>query len=523
MLLLPFKLPGALREFLGVQMTVSEAELALRDALETREERFLEIARSQIYERPGSPYLRLLEHASCALGDLEDEVRRRGLEATLERLAAGGVYLTDAESKGRKEVVRGSLQFHVSPRSIESASSRAGLVMESSGSSGAATRAVGEFRWLASEAVVVGVFLSAHRLLGSALAAFEPIVPGAPGVQFLLQAARFGIRTERWFGRVVPSHTRLQRAYYRSVACELAAVCRLSGRRFPVPRLVDPADPRPIIDWITDVRRTGREACVRTVASNAARIARRALELGAKLDGTTFVASGEPLTDAKRRAMDEAGARVTVQYGFNPGTHVGFGCAAPLHIDEMHVNEQSLAVIEHPSPIKGGERPIRPLLFTTLYPFSARLQLNVANGDYAVVERRDCGCALGRAGLSMHIHRVRSFEKLASEGMNYMFEDLAEALEETLPSQFGGGPGDYQLVEEEDAGGQSRLTLLIHPDVGNVDELQALACLQEALEEGGPVPRYMARAWQQYGTLRLRREAPRASSRGKVLPLHIER
>jgi hypothetical protein len=180
-------------------------------------------------------------------------------------------------------------------------------------------------------------------------------------------------------------------------------------------------------------------------------------------------------------------------------------------------------VIEQPSPIAAGEPPIRPLLFTTLYPSAARLQLNVATGDYAVVERRSCGCTLGRAGLSLHIHRVRSYEKLATEGMNYVLDGLPEALEGTLPLEFGGGPGDYQLLEEEDAGGQTRLTLLIAPAVGMVDEARALACLQEALERSGGAHQYMARAWQQYGTLRVRREEPHASSRGKVLPLHLDR
>jgi hypothetical protein len=163
------------------------------------------------------------------------------------------------------------------------------------------------------------------------------------------------------------------------------------------------------------------------------------------------------------------------------------------------------------------------LLCTTLYESAPRLLLNVSIGDYAVLRRRACGCALGRAGLSLHIHRVRSFDKLAMDGMSYVIDNLFEVLEETLPLRFGGGPGDYQLVEEEGAGGQTLLSLLIHPGVGPVHEEDALACLQEALERPGGMAQYMARAWQQFGSLRVRREAPRTSSRGKVLPLHIER
>jgi hypothetical protein len=74
---------------------------------------------------------------------------------------------------------------------------------------------VTRFAWLADEAPVVGVFLAAHGLQQNAFATFEPMVPGAPGVEFLLKAGRFGISAERWFGRVVASHTRLERGYDR--------------------------------------------------------------------------------------------------------------------------------------------------------------------------------------------------------------------------------------------------------------------------------------------------------------------
>ncbi len=36
--------------------------------------------------------------------------------------------------------------------------------------------------------------------------------------------------------------------------------------------------------------------------------------------------------------------------------------------------------------------------------------------------------------------------------MSYSFSDLYEVLEKILPLEFGGGPGDYQIVEEEDSG-----------------------------------------------------------------------
>jgi hypothetical protein len=58
--------------------------------------------------------------------------------------------------------------------------------------------------------------------------------------------------------------------------------------------------------------------------------------------------------------------------------------------------------------------------------------------------------------------------------MNYFYGDLFEFIETTLPAEFGGDPGDYQLVEEEDCNAQTRLTLLVHPEVGQFDEKKSL-------------------------------------------------
>src|SRR5204863_6174619 len=135
-----------------------------------------------------------------------------------------------------------------------------------------------------------------------------------------------------------------------------------------------------------------------------------------------------------------------------------------------HVNEHLFALILHPEPLVVGDAAIHPLLLTTLHAEAPRSLLNVGNGDYGLLGARACGCALESAGLKLHLHSIRSFEKLTSEGMNYYYGDLFELLERTIPGDFGGGPGDYQLVEEEDSAGQTRLTLVVHPAVGAVDE-----------------------------------------------------
>jgi hypothetical protein len=112
---------------------------------------------------------------------------------------------------------------------------------------------------------------------------------------------------------------------------------------------------------------------------------------------------------------------------------------------------------------------------------------------------------------------------MTGEGMNFSGSDLFELLENTIPSEFGGGPGDYQLVEEEDDRGQTRLTLVVHPEVGNVNETEILSRLLQGLSQGSRNRQFISRIWQDAGTFRIRRDIPYASARGKVLPLRINR
>jgi hypothetical protein len=130
---------------------------------------------------------------------------------------------------------------------------------------------------------------------------------------------------------------------------------------------------------------------------------------------------------------------------------------------------------------------------------------------------------LEKAGLPLHLYNIRSFEKFTSEGMNYFYGDLYELFERNFPCEFGGGPGDYQLMEEEDGNGQTRLTLVVDPSVGSVDENMVLQRLRAALSNGSRGNRFMTKVWESAGTFRITRQKPHASPRGKILPLHISR
>jgi hypothetical protein len=289
------------------------------------------------------------------------------------------------------------------------------------------------------------------------------------------------------------------------------------GSGFPKPEFIGTDDVGSIVNWISEKNRDRRSCCITAAASNATRIARAALEMGVSLKGTKFICAGEPYTGTKREIIERAGATGIARYAYGGSTNIGYGCANPIHTDEIHVNQHMLALIPHPNACNNRGRPIYPLLCSTLDPISTRLLLNVESGDYANFEKRNCGCALEKAGLELHLHRIRSFEKFTSEGMSYTFTDLFELLEKTLPMEFGGTSGDYQLVEEEDRNGQTRISIVVHPSLGIISEEKLIFRIRDALGEN----RWFCRFWRDADTFRVKRAVPYASPRGKILPLHI--
>ena len=516
----PFTFPFRLRRFLAAGTGLERVPEDLRRALDTREARFLNLVGRHVYARQGSPYRRLLEQAGCALSDLRDLTGRHGLEGALRRLAEAGVYLTAAELKGKEDVVRGRLSFRVDPQDLRLV--RAGFESQSSGTSNQPQRTTSSFEWMAHQATAAGAFILAHQLQSHRHAAFEPILPGVAGMMYMVMLARIGIPCERWFARAIPFQSRLERAYFSVIAHELSSVGTRFGPGFGKPLTIGDDDLGVIVRWIVDSHARGHRTCVRTVASNAARIAVAAADVGASLEGVTFISSGEPMTDAKRRVIEKVRGRTTVLYGFEPGSvWAGQGCGNPIHTDEMHLSLNTLAAIESPHPVAQGDSAVHPLLYTTLYDSAGRLLLNAENGDYAHLDERDCGCAMQELGLTLHLHRVRSYEKFTGEGMSYPIADLTDVLESRLPAEFGGGPCDYQLIEEEGAGGRTRLTLRIHPRVGELDEARVLSRLVEALGRADRKQRFMAELWRHAGTFRVERAAPQSSLRGKTLSVRL--
>lgn len=516
-----FELMAGVRDFLRDRLTLGQAEEQIKRGLDQREDTFIDLIRTRVFDDPRSPYRPLFQHAGCAFADFQASVRHHGVDGALGRLAAAGVYLSSDEFKGKKEVVRGRTSFRVSPELFLRQAPMSGFIGVSSGTRNQPVSTFIPLDWIAVRTAVAALFYAAHNLFSRAHALYDGILPAGPGMNNLLIFGKLGIPVDRWFSHPISVHSRTERTYYYLLNQLIILTGKLYGSRFPWPQFIDLSEISRIVQWVQETNRRGDACCITTPASNAARIARLASEMGVSLEGTTFIAVGEPYTESKREVIEGAGARAVTRYAYGGGVNIGYGCADPRHTDDVHVNEYFLALLAHPTPLPGDGPPIHPLLCTTLSALAPRLLLNVESGDYAALERRACGCALGGVGLTLHVHRIRSFEKFTSEGLNYFYGDLFELFERILPAEFGGGPGDYQLVEEEDQNGQTRLTLLVHPALGSLDEERLVAWFQEALAGRSRGQQFMTRVWERAGTLRVRRHAPYASPRGKILPLHI--
>jgi phenylacetate-coenzyme A ligase PaaK-like adenylate-forming protein len=230
---------------------------------------------------------------------------------------------------------------------------------------------------------------------------------------------------------------------------------------------------------------------------------------------------GEPMTDARRQQMEAAGARVIAVYSSVELGGLSYSCATPLASDDIHLMTDRFSLVQRPRPSTDGGPVVDALLFTTLSPATGKISLNTETGDYARVEDRDCGCLLGELGLNTHLSEIRSFEKVTGEGASFVRTNLERILEEVLPVRFGGTSVDYQLAEEEDVSGATRLVLRVSPSVGDLDEALLRATLLEEIGRGGLVNRYHAGLWRDADSVTIRREAPLATRVGKVLPFQL--
>jgi hypothetical protein len=281
----------------------------------------------------------------------------------------------------------------------------------------------------------------------------------------------------------------------------------------------------PILDWFEAELRARQAPLLMTTPSYAVELCRQAAERGRELSGARFLLVSEPCTAARRASIERAGGIPLVRYASTEIRPIGYGCLAPNAPDEVHVVAEQLALIQAgEAGVLAGTVPRLPpgaTLLTTLRATAPLLLLNVSLGDQARLSRRDCGCPLERLGWSVHLQEVRSFEKLSTAGMTFLDADVVPILETTLPDRFGGGPTDYQLVEDESATGQPLLKLLVHPRLGPLDEPLLIEAFLNALGAGSDARQVMALEWRAAGLPQIERLPPLQTRAGKILHLHV--
>ena len=186
----------------------------------------------------------------------------------------------------------------------------------------------------------------------------------------------------------------------------------------------------------------------------------------------------------------------------------------------MHDKFAVIQPLDFPAP---GLSPQALLITSIFLPLAQLILFNVSIGDQAVIERRRCGCPLEKLGWTTHLHTIRSFEKLTAGGVTFSDADLVRVLEEVLPARFGGGPTDYQLLDEESPDGKPRVRLLVHPRLGPMDPAHVRQTFLDAIGAGSGVERVMMLVWRDAGLPIVEREAPRITGGGKILHVHLDR
>ena len=498
-------------------LPVAEATAEIRKRMATRNERFLQVLDACVWSHAASPYLPLLRAAGCERGDVTNLVRREGLEGTLLRLRSEGVYFSFEEFRGRRPVQRGSLSFEVTLDTFDNPNAARDFSRSTSGSTGARSQIWANLadvaRWdglrVAAEA--------AHGLDDAPTATWATgALNGLPG-----HLGRPDGIPRRLFVSRVERDDRYA-GTYTAVARLMRVLAPMRGLRLPPLQWIDDGDARPIARWAAaQVEMHGR-ARINAGVSKAVRIASAATAEGLDLDGVSIVGTGEPATPGKVAAIRGAGARWVPYYAFAEGGAVGFGCADPVDGSDVHLFADRFAVVQTPRRVPGTELHVDAFNFTGLSDGAAKVLLNVEIDDFGILERRDCGCMLGELGYGQHIRQIFSFQKLTGEGVTLVGTDLVRILEEVLPRRFGGNPGDYQLVEEEDDRNLTRLSLVVDPAVQIGDESAVIAAVLRELKETDAPSSMGAAIWAQAGTFRVVRRKP-VTTEGKLLPLYSSR
>lgn len=496
---------------------LDEVRETMKSRLADRSEQFLRLVELGVFGYPASPYLPLLRAAGCRFEDLCETVRRHGLEATLLQLRDAGVHVTFDEFKGRASEMREGLRSPLRDQDFDNPHLSRYYTGTTGGSSGAGTRVSMELDHYAAQATHEFLATHSHGLLDTPTAAWLSVMPSPACLGVMLRRAPFGKPLSKWFSQVCPAEAGAT-VKDRVATQTILAASRLFGTPFPKPEYVRLGDAVVIARWLREAADEHGGSALVTHVSCAARVAAAAIETGIDLEGAVMWAGSEPPTPAKVRLIRDSGARWIPGYWMIEAGFLAAGCGDPMDDTDVHLFTDAFALVTRPQSVAGSDSAVNAFFLTTLLPTAPKLMINVEIDDFGIVEQRRCSCCLGELGLATHLRQIHGLRKLTGEGMTLIGGTALHVLEETLPERCGGTSLDYQLLEEEDDSGLTRLVLVASLRVDASDE-QIRRVFLSALDSSGPGATLARAFWDQADSLHIRRQEPTPTGQGKLSPL----
>jgi len=495
---------------------VKDHDAVLAEQMARRATRFLEMARDFVFANPANPYYAMLQQAGCSYSDLEASVGSRGLEPTLTKLLDEGVYLTHDEFKGKQPIVRRGKTIPAPAGIFLNPRSQGYLATSSSGSRSQTTPARQSPQFQVYKEVHDVVQSRNHQLHRYVRCIVGPILPSAIALTSGIRGHRVGRKVDKWFSQ--PGKA-TDTAHYRAVTHFLVRTARLFGSSSPFPTYLPDNDFLPVAEFIAKTKRDGRPCVVNGFVSPIVRVAAAARAANLDISGTLFLVGGEALTDAKRATVESTGSSVFPSYYINEVGPIGTACSKMRQGNCVHVYSDCVAIVTRMRAAPYSDLDVPSLMFTNLLPWATRFLINAEMDDSGIVEPATCDCEYSAAGMKLQVRDIFSYGKLTGQGITLFGTDVVKILEMALPERFGGGPGDYQLVEREQ-GGQTEMTLRVSPRTGARSTAEVEAFFLSELKRcyGGSLA---SRLWTHSHGFETLLAEPERTRTGKVLALHL--
>lgn len=509
-----------LRGFLNSPLSAEDCRRIAQDQIANREKTFLLVIERGVYAIPSNPYRKLLSTAGIEYGDVARMVADDGVEGALGKLHEAGVYTSIEEFKGRTPIRRGSVEIPVESEDFDNPLHSRDLTVQSSGSTAKARRLSVDFEILRHDAAWSRIHFEGLGVFDRPFGLWRPVPPGSAGIKNALILSKLGHPAERWFtaSDLSWSPGRLKSNIFGAYA---ARASRFTAYPLPIPEYTAMTNARKVAEWLGEKRRAGTPANIDTPASSGTRIAIAARDADIDISGSFFRIGGEPATDAKTALLRELGCRFSTNWAMAEIGRLAYGCCNPDVGDEMHLLKGKMAVRQVSKEVHGES--VGAFFVSTLHVNSPKIMINTEIGDSGVMTERRCGCPLEKAGLAVHVHTLRSYEKLTTAGMHFLGSDFVKLVEETLPARFGGHSTNYQFREQIGQDGVAQVSVVISPSVGEVSDDRVVEEVVAFLGARSRGDSMMANHWLQSGVLTVVREEPEMLATQKTPALRVHR